>query len=93
MPSDLRERVARVLAKFGGEIHDETWKFYLKDADAAIALIRAEVLEEAARVADDESGHCEDTGSAPSDFGNAGRNDAAKTIAAAIRALKENPAA
>lgn len=55
-----------------------------RDADTAIAL----VLEEAAKVADDEAGHCEETGSPPSDFGNAGRNDAAKTIAAAIRALK-----
>ena len=49
--------------------------------------LRAEALEEAAKVADEEACHCEDTGSAPSDFGNAGRNDAARTIAAAIRAL------
>lgn len=48
MTQELRERVARVLAEFQGEIHEGTWKFYLKDADAAIAL----VLEEAARLTD-----------------------------------------
>jgi len=94
MSDDLRERVARRLA-LDTEGSDEWWTLYMRRADAAIAIIRPhirnETLEEAARVADDEAGHCEDTGSAPSDFGNAGRNDAAQTIAAAIRALKDKP--
>lgn len=50
---EMRERVARVLAEFQGEIHEGTWKYYLNDADAAIAIIRGETLEEAAKVADD----------------------------------------
>lgn len=84
MSDDLVERVAGVFSHLDhlnyeyGKRH--TWNDY---ARAAIAL----ALEEAAKVADDEACHCEDTGSAPSDFGNAGRNDAARTIAAAIRAL------
>ena len=90
--SDLRERVAKAMCdavnvegtwEETGTLHRE--KVWFVSADAAIAL----VLEEAAKVADDEACYCEDTGSAPSDFGNAGRNDAARTIAAAIRALKE----
>ena len=75
MTDDLAERVALVFWETPGKPDDRL--------RAAIAL----ALEEAAKVADDEACHCEDTGSAPSDFGNAGRNDAARTIAAAIRAL------
>ena len=102
MTDTLRERVARAMytATVTAAADQELtvkWEnegrrvreLYLTEADAAIALIRNETLEEAARVADDEAGHCEDTGSPPSDFGNAGRNDAARDIAAAIRALKE----
>lgn len=48
MVSDLRERVARVFVEFQGEIYEGLWKYYLNDADAVIALVRAEVLEEAA---------------------------------------------
>jgi len=82
--SDLRERVARVLAEFQGEIHDGTWRFYLKDADAAIAL----VLEEAAKECDKIS---------MDDFTMLGRDHmawmraTATDCAAAIRALKGKP--
>ena len=74
----LREAVAKI-ARDG--FHDKAMTPE-NIADAVIAL----VLAEAAKVAEEEAGHCEDTGSAPSDFANEGRNDAARTIAAAIRA-------
>ena len=45
MSAELREKVARALAIGMGEIGDDVWKFYLREADAAIAL----VLEEAAK--------------------------------------------
>ena len=77
MSDDLVERARTAAEKVYGT------QFFNVEIEAAIAV----VLEEAAKVADDEACHCEDTGSAPSDFGNAGRNDAALTIAAAIRAL------
>jgi len=43
----LVEKVARVLADGQGEHQEGVWRFYAKDATAAIAIIRAEVLEEA----------------------------------------------
>lgn len=77
--TDLRERVARALAATQGEIVNDAWRFYLDDADAAIDLIRAEVLEEAAKVADDLV------------LAHPGRADlTAIQCAAALRALKEN---
>lgn len=96
----LREAVARKLFSTFMEQHhpsnsltydslcDDTQDGWLREADKVIhdRRIRAEALEEAAKVAEEEAGHCEDTGSAPSDFANEGRNDAARTIAAAIRA-------
>ena len=86
MTDDLVERVARKICCVEGQCYRPekcfSWTFS-GEARAAIAV----ALEEAAKVAEDEACHCEDTGSAPSDFGNAGRNDAALTIAAAIRAL------
>jgi hypothetical protein len=100
----LVERVARLMCEQRGQHPDSVcyrlkidgghetirrWMNYTKNATAAIDLIRAETLEEAARVADGENGHYEETGSVPTDFMNAGRNDAAVTIAAAIRALKD----
>lgn len=36
--SDLRERVARVLANAQGEIHEGTWKYYLDAADRIAKL-------------------------------------------------------
>lgn len=78
MTQELRERVARVLAEFQGEIHEGTWKFYLKDADAAIAL----VLEEAAKVAM----------ASPADYGSPRSYCEGRSAAtAAIRALKNKP--
>lgn len=65
--SDLRERVAALLE---ANEQDGHWPSV---ADAAIALIRGEVLEEAARVALDEYR----------------RSSSGEEIAAAIRALKE----
>ena len=98
MSDELRERVARAIGeayyrdathgKYG--LHEmgvaEEW---LPEADAAIAIVRKETMEEAARVADEENGHREDTGSPPTDFTNSGKNYAAQCIAAAIRALGE----
>ena len=57
MSDELREKVARVLANAMGEIGDDVWKFYLREADAAIALVsgeqaaRIEQLEAALRAA------------------------------------------
>lgn len=85
----LRERVAMAM-KLAADDNSPVRYWYV-EAAAAIALIRGEALEEAARVADGEYGYCEETGSPPSDFGNAGRNEAAQTIAAAIRAMKSKP--
>ena len=42
MSDELREKVARVLANAMGEIGDDVWKFYLREADAAIALVNGE---------------------------------------------------
>ena len=77
--SELREKVARVLATAMGEIGDDVWKFYLREADAAIALVRAETLEEAEKVAEDwaEKNVMDDT---------SWRD--IKALIAAIRALK-----
>ena len=83
---EMRERVARALAETQGEIVNDAWRFYLDDADAAIAIIRGETLEEAARVAENMpiNGH-----------GNlavepyAAAKQVSDEIAAAIRALKE----
>lgn len=47
MSDDLREKVARVLADGQGEHGEGVWKFYLKDADAAITIIWNEAMEEA----------------------------------------------
>ena len=47
MSDELREKVARVLANAMGEIGDDVWKFYLREADAAIALVSG---EQAARI-------------------------------------------
>lgn len=94
--SDLRERVARVLSEAQGENVNGAWRFYLDDADAAIALVRAEVLEEAARVAEGKSveaaGNVYQTDK-PGNFWDedsvygTGRRQAAD----AIRALKSKP--
>ena len=88
--SDLRERVALKLRHTYGE---NTW---LALADAAIALVRAEVLEEAARVAEGKSveaaGNVYQTDK-PGNFWDedsvygTGRRQAAD----AIRALKSKP--
>lgn len=82
---ELVEKVARVLADGQGEHQEGVWRFYAKDATAAIDLIRAEVLEEAARVADDYEGKGMD-GGYDSHLGDAFRTR--RDIAAAIRALK-----
>lgn len=50
--------------------------------------VRNEALEEAAKVADEEDGYPEGTGSNATDFVNQGRNETAREIATAIRALK-----
>ena len=70
----LVERVARKLSAdtCGSEV---SWPLYMRRATAAIDLIRAETLEEAAKVADEA---WRDTGRA-------------SAILAAIRAMKENP--
>jgi hypothetical protein len=82
MSDDLREKVARVLANAMGEIGDDVWKFYLREADAAIALIRNETLEEAAKVADEEANRYWDNG-------HPFRDGTALHIAAVIRGLKK----
>ena len=76
---ELREKVARVLANAMGEIGDDVWKFYLREADAAIALIRAETLEEAAKAVEETIAY-----STP----QAIQRD---NCAAAIRAMKDKP--
>jgi hypothetical protein len=47
--SELREKVARMIAAHVGE--EKFWGLYRDTADAAIALVRAETLEEAAKLA------------------------------------------
>ena len=91
----LVEKVARAICKeYGrepdsldpwmGEHQHPAWEDYEDQATAAIALIRAEVLEEAARVAEYRCGASEWSAET-----NSGYECAAKEIAAAIRALKE----
>jgi len=73
----LVEKVARAMAERAGASY--SWEWYRNQgiATAAIDLIRADVLEEAARVADRyEIPLCETS---------------ASHIAAAIRALKDKP--
>ena len=91
MIDELRERVARVLAEGQGEIHEGTWKYYLNDADAAIALIRGEVLEEAAKVADELSDRWtkEWRAGLKADSRLEAFSDGAEDVAFAIRALKD----
>ena len=69
----LVEKVARKLAADTCGKESE-WPLYMRRATAAIDLIRAEVLEEAARVADQ--------------FESDADPDAGSVLAAAIRALK-----
>lgn len=85
---EMREKVARALAETQGEIVNDAWRFYLDDADAAIAIIRAETLEEAARVVESTPFQFKITGAPP---GSIEVVDTSKTIAAAIRALKNKP--
>lgn len=80
---EMREKVARALAETQGEIVNDAWRFYLDDADAAIAIIRGETLEEAARVV------WVDRVKDPYKDGDYGWNAAMEAAAAAIRALKE----
>lgn len=89
MSDDLRERVARAICKedgrepdsldpWMGEHQHPAWEDYEDQATAAIALIRAEVLEEAAKAIDEM----------PLSYpGNAA--ETALECADAIRALKE----
>lgn len=49
---ELREKVARSLAIGMGEIGDDVWKFYLREADAAIALCMEEAAKELDRWGD-----------------------------------------
>jgi len=86
----LVERVARAIADAVGECGPdwrESWKWHLQSATAAISLIRAETLEEAARVAEYRCGASEWSAET-----NSGYECAAKEIAANIRALKETKA-
>lgn len=50
MSDELREKVARVLANAMGEIGDDVWKFYLREADAAIALVSGEQADRIAQL-------------------------------------------
>ena len=83
---EMRERVAK---EFAG-IH---WSVFLHEADAAIAIIRGETLEEAAKVAEDNEPEpskeeMDDSYDAVAAY-RVGRWEAAGDIATAIRALKE----
>lgn len=92
--SDLRERVAQAIRDSAETSRKRN--FFLDCADAAIALVRAEVLEEAARVAEGKSveaaGNVYQTDK-PGNFWDedsvygTGRRQAAD----AIRALKSKP--
>jgi hypothetical protein len=90
---ELVEKVARAIADilledaFEADAASE-WRRVAHIARAALSVARVAIKEECARVADNEGGYCEDTGSAPLDFANAGRNEAARDIAAAIRAME-----
>lgn len=82
--SELREEVATAIAKVDGhklgQMAPAIASLYYARADAAIALVRAETLEEAAKVADDADEHsCGDEATM------------ARCIAAAIRALGKPP--
>lgn len=79
----LVEKVARKLAADTCGKESE-WPLYMRRATAAIDLIRADVLEEAARVAEDVKRVNIDDG--PDDYADGPTKVA---IAAAIRALKE----
>jgi hypothetical protein len=80
----LVEKVARAMAERAGASY--SWEWYRNQgiANAAIDLIRADVLEEAARVAEDVKRVNIDDG--PDDCADGPTKVA---IAAAIRALKE----
>ncbi len=93
----LVERVARLMCWQRGQHPDSVcyrlkidgghetirrWMNYTEDATAAIDLIRAEVLEEAAK-------KCESELVGSFDQYSQGYNDGCKESAAAIRALKE----
>lgn len=80
----LRETVARELANDMGEVVDRAWKFYLRGADAAIAI----VLEEAASVA--ALFPAVTHGDLATDP-HAAAAQAAQEIAAAILAMKGKP--
>ena len=81
MRDTLRERVAEVLwIMTGPNGPKDNW---LSEADEMIALIRAEVLEEAARVAEEAA-----NGTNSHDTFDRGWIASCENIAAAIRALK-----
>ena len=86
----LREAVARELANDMGEVVERTWRFYLRGADAAIAV----VLERAAEVAENSvrqeccGNHLNDGSSFPECCGSPDIVPMyPNEIAAAIRAL------
>lgn len=92
----LRERVARKIAAFkmllsndGENLPHDLWTQCLPEADNIIAaarpVIRAEALEEAAKVADE---HVRDLADSE-DIATNESNKTAVNIATAIRALKE----
>jgi len=98
MSDDLRERVAKAMwatpldencAPVSWEdASDEARNAYQMEADAAIAIIRNETLEEAARVAEAFPARTHgNLATAP----YAAAEQAADEIAAAIRALKDKP--
>lgn len=97
MSDDLRERVARRLA-LDTEGSDEWWTLYMRRADAAIAIIRGETLEEAARVAEEQARAFENESREQKAMGYVAMSKRALQIAsyfnmhaAAIRALKDKP--
>ena len=91
MTQELREKVRLIMARlvFGDEAETELeWHptKYQPSVDAAIAIIRGETLEEAAKVAEDKT-----IGANGNHAFDGPWVSACHTIAAAIRALKDKP--
>jgi hypothetical protein len=89
MSDELREKLARAyaIANSPSDLQGDRWRDWLVTADAAIALVRVETLEEAAKVAVpgfDTVIHVDGSYSA-------GWKAGVEAAQAAIRALKDKP--
>ena len=92
MSDELREKVARAIAAVPKKLQysrEEAWQQSLIEADAAIAIVRTETLEEAAREADKIAAAESALHDMDNDRYSQGKANGAKILAALFRALED----